>query len=76
MGSKMFLDSFPREEAQDSRGLRPAREAAAEPAAEPAKSRHPWPFPVSGKQVGVPAAPARPQAGASGSIPAGSSFVT
>jgi hypothetical protein len=72
MGSKMFLDSFPREEAQDSRGLRPAREAVAEPA----RSRHPWPFPVSGKQIGVPAAPARPQAGPSGSVPAGSSFVT
>jgi len=69
----MFLDSFPREEAQDSRAMRPARE----PAAEPARSRHPWPFPVSGKDFGLPAASAKPQvAGGPGCIAAGSSFVT
>ncbi|EJL80437.1 hypothetical protein PMI15_03877 [Polaromonas sp. CF318] len=67
----MFLDSFPREEAQDSRAMRPVRE----PAAEPARSRHPWPFPVSGKDFGLPAA--KPQAvGGPGYAASGSSFVT
>lgn len=54
--------------------MRPARER--EPVAEPARSRHPWPFPVSGKNLGLPAAAARAQAGTAGCIPAGSSFVT
>ncbi|SDN44943.1 hypothetical protein SAMN05720382_105106 [Polaromonas sp. JS666] len=51
--------------------MRPARESAAEPA----RSRHPWPFPVSGKEFGLPAA--KPQAvGGSGYAASGSSFVT
>jgi hypothetical protein len=68
----MFLDSFPREEAQDSRAMRPARE----PVIEPVRSRHPWPFPVSGKHFGLPKPPSGPQAGAAGPGAAGSSFVT
>lgn len=69
----MFLDSFPREEAQDSRAMRPARE----PAAEPVRSRHPWPFPVSGKDFGLPVVSAKPQAaGGPGCATSCSSFVT
>lgn len=52
--------------------MRPARE----PVIEPVRSRHPWPFPVSGKHFGLPKPPSGPQAGAAGPGAAGSSFVT
>jgi len=72
----MFLDSFPRDEEQDSRPMRLPRDAAGEAG----KTRHAWPFPVTtvaDKGFGLPHVPKAASAAVPlAPTPGPSSFVT